>query len=272
MKKNRGLSIINGSGRFSSHAFRGPSWADLKLINQSSLLPLSPLSACAAACHALLLTLLLSNGLKVEIPPPFPFYRYIFMPELKSSRPSALKELVVVLHDHFSTKLNYADFTSDLSSTLANYVQVHENEEGHKGSRKLLEQLRELASRSANGGPSKLPLLLKCLKDLKEVLEPEDVIDMFEDSILQPILNFYGMSRQTVSDAREVLIFCLSPPEHSIREPRLTALHYRLFDLYMQKSQEVLEGLVMANMQMTKYIMSNLEKVLLEFGASCPKV
>src|SRR5271169_4855768 len=78
--KNRGQSICKGAEGFSSHAFRGPSWADLKLINQSSLLPLSPLSACTAACHAVLLTLLLSNGLKVKIPPPFPFYAILLCP------------------------------------------------------------------------------------------------------------------------------------------------------------------------------------------------
>lgn len=193
------------------------------------------------------------------------------MPSLKSPS-SGLKELALVLNDHFATNANYADFTADLSGSIANYVQMHENEADHKGSRKLLEQLSELASRSAAGGPSKLPLLLKCLKELKEVLEPEDVIDMFEDSILQPILNFYGVSRQTVSDAKEILTFCLIPREHTTRESRLSAIHYRLFDLYMQKSQDVLEGLVVSNMQMTKYIITNLEKVLLEFGASCPKV
>jgi hypothetical protein len=194
------------------------------------------------------------------------------MPPLKTTRSSSLKDLIEVLHDHFTSKVTSADFGADLAGPIANYVQMHEKDGDNKESRKVLEQLRELASRSATGGPSKLPLLLKCLNELKEVLEPEDVIDTFEDSILQPILNFYGVNRQTVSDAKEVLSFCLIPRRNTRRESRLFAIHYRLFDLYMQKSQEVLEGLVVSNMQMTKYIISNLEKVLLEFGASCPKV
>ena len=194
------------------------------------------------------------------------------MPELKHTRSSALKDLVLVLNDYFSSELISAEFPPDLSACIANYVEVHEKGDDHKGSRKILEELRALATRSAAGGHPKLPLLLKCLKELKEVLEPADVIDVFEESIVQPMLNPFSMTRQTVADAKEVLLFCLLPSQHTKEEPRLSAIHYRLFDLYVRKSEDVLQGRVTSNIQNTKFIITNLEKVLLDFGAACPKV
>src|SRR5437667_3755349 len=143
------------------------------------------------------------------------------MSELKITRSSALRDLVLVLNDYFSSEFISADFPPDLSACIANYVQVHEKGDDHAGSRKILEELRGLASRNATGGTSKLSLLLKCLKELKDVLEPADVIDVFEDTIIQPMLNPFGMTRHTVSDAREVLLFCLLPSPHAREEPRL---------------------------------------------------
>src|SRR5208282_3057366 len=109
------------------------------------------------------------------------------MSELKHARSSALKDLVLVLNDYFSSELISAEFPPDLSACIANYVELHEKGDDQSGSRKILEELRTLATRSAASGHQKLPLLLKCLKELKEVLEPADVVEFFEDSILHPM-------------------------------------------------------------------------------------
>jgi hypothetical protein len=194
------------------------------------------------------------------------------MSELKHARSSALKDLVLVLNDYFSSELISAEFPPDLSACIANYVEVHEKGDGQRGSRKILEELRALATRSAASGHQKLPLLLKCLKELKEVLEPADVIGFFEESILQPMVNPFSVTRHTVADAKEVLLFCLLPSPHSKEEPRLSAIHYRLFDLYVRKSEDVLQGRVTSNIQNIKFIITNIERVLLDYGAACPKV
>lgn len=194
------------------------------------------------------------------------------MSELKHARSSALKDLVLVLNDYFSSEFISAEFPPDLSACIANYVEVHEKGDDFRGSRKILEELRTLATRSAAGGHQKLPLLLKCLKELKEVLEPADVIDFFEDSVLLPMVNPFSMTRQTVADAKEVLLFCLLPSQHTKEEPRLCAIHYRLFDLYVRKSEDVLQGRVTSNIQNIKFIITNIERVLLDYGAACPKV
>jgi hypothetical protein len=107
---------------------------------------------------------------------------------------------------------------------------------------------------------------------LKEVLEPADVVEFFEESVLYPMVNPFSVTRATVADAKEVLLFCLLPSQHAKEEPRLSAIHYRLFDLYVRKSEDVLQGRVMSNMQNTKFVITNIEKVLLDYGAACPKV
>ena len=193
------------------------------------------------------------------------------MNELNFGRSSALKDLVLVLNDYFGADVISAEFPPDLSACIANYVQVHEKGEQPGDSRKLLEELKDLANENSRS-ESKLALLLKCLKELREVLEPEDVIDVFEEVILQPILNPYGQARQTLSDARDVLLFCLVPPDNSEGERRMFPIHYRLFDIYIHKSKEVLQGYAaMHSLAATKFIITTIEKVLLDFGDKCPK-
>lgn len=195
------------------------------------------------------------------------------MAELKTSRSSALRDLLLVLKEYFDAEIISVDFPPDLNEYIANYVQVHDDGDDFDGSRQIIDELRELASRSATNGYPKLPLLLKCLKELTEVLDPSDVIDAFEDSILHPLMSSYGMNRQTVSDAKDVLLFCLLPPRKSIKEFRLAAIHYHLFDIYMQKSEELLQGYANpAKNQAIKNVISNVEKVLLDFGGHCPQV
>lgn len=208
-----------------------------------------------------------------KIPPLFPYLLLYEMSELKHARSSALKDLVLVLNDYFSSELISAEFPPDLSACIANYVEVHEKGDDHRGgSRKILEELRTLATRSAASGHQKLPLLLKCLKELKEVLDPADVVEFFEESVLQPMVNPFSVTRHTVADAKEVLLFCLLPSPYSKEEPRLSAIHYRLFDLYVRKSEDVLQGRVTSNIQNIKFIITNIERVLLDYGAACPKV
>jgi hypothetical protein len=195
------------------------------------------------------------------------------MTELNFDCFSALKDLVLVLNDYFSAEGLSAEFPPDLSACIANYVQVHGKGEQNHDSRKILEELKDLAARNAARGESKLSLLLKCLKELREVLEPEDVIDVFEEWILQPVLHPYGQARQTLADAKEVLLFCLVPQEDSEGERPMFPIHYRLFDIYIRKSKEVLTGVApMPSLQATKFTITTLEKVLLDFGDKCPKV
>jgi hypothetical protein len=192
------------------------------------------------------------------------------MAELNLGRSRALKDLVDTLNDHFTSGLISAE---DLSGPIGNYVQALEKGQKKHESRRILDELKDLVSRNTAGGNSKLPLLLICLKELREVLEPEDVVKVFEESIVQPILNPYGQNRQTLSDAKEVLLFCLVPPEDADGERRLFAIHYRLFDIYLRKSKDVLEGLTpIHTLPATKFTITTLEKVLVEFGDKCPKV
>jgi len=195
------------------------------------------------------------------------------MSELNARRYSALRDLLQVLNDYFGADVISPEFPPDLSACIANYVQVHEKGEHYSESRKILEELKDLSTRNAARGDSKLPLLLKCLKELQEVLEPEDVGDVFEEWILRPILHPYGQNRQTLSDARDVLLFCLVPPENTEEGRRMFAIHYRLFEIYIRKSKEVLQGVAsMQSLPAVKFTITTVEKVLLDFGDKCPKV
>jgi hypothetical protein len=99
------------------------------------------------------------------------------------------------------------------------------------------------------------------------------VIQVFEEWILQPILNPYGQNRQTLADARDVLLFCLVPNEDTEGQIRMFPIHYRLFDIYIRKSKEVLSGAApIHSLQAIKFTITTLEKVLLDFGEKCPKV
>jgi len=195
------------------------------------------------------------------------------MTELTYVPYSALKDLVAVLNDYFSAEGISGEFPPDLSACIANYVQVHEKRESPSESKKVLEELKDLVTKNYSRTDQKLPLLLKCLKELREVLDPEDVIEVFEDRILQPILNPYGQLRTTLSDARDVLLFCLITKEDAKGERKLVPLHYRLFEIFIRKSKDVQQGLVpVPALAATKFTISTLEKVLLDFGDKCPRV
>jgi hypothetical protein len=195
------------------------------------------------------------------------------MSELNARRYSALRDLLQVLNDYFGAEVISAEFPPDLSACIANYVQVHEKGEHYHESRKILEELKDLSSNNAARGDSKIPLLLKCLKELQEVLDPEDVVNVFEEWILRPILHPYGQNRQTLSDARDVLLFCLVPQDHIEGERRMFAIHYRLFEIYLRKTKEVLQGVAaMQTLPAIKFTITTVEKVLLDFGDKCPKV
>jgi hypothetical protein len=195
------------------------------------------------------------------------------MAELNVQRSSALRDLIQVLNDYFNSEVTSNEFPPDLTACIANYVQVHEKGEHYPDSKKVLEEIRELATRSALRGDSKIPLVLKCLKELREVLEPEAVIEIFEEWILRPILNPYGQQRQTLSDARDVLLFCLVPQDDTNVDREMLDIHFKLFDIYLQKSKEILKGQVsMPNLPAAKFTVTTVEKVLLDFGDKCPKV
>jgi len=195
------------------------------------------------------------------------------MTELKFGRSSTLKDLIQDLDVFFASEVVSAEFQQDLSTCIEDYVKLHQKgEQGHE-SRKILEDLRDVAAKNAAGGNSKLAILLKCLKEMRKMLEPDDVIDIFEDTIIHPILNPFGQNRATLADAREVLLFCLLPSTEDTEDYRMHALHFRLFDIYIQKSKEVLQGTSsIQTAQAMKFSITTIEKVLLDFGNKCPQV
>jgi len=195
------------------------------------------------------------------------------MAELNSRRYSALRDLLQVLNDYFGSDVVSAEFPPDLSACIANYVQLHEKGEHSSESRKIVEELKDLSARSASRGDSKLPLVLKCLKELSDVMDGQDVLEKFEDWILRPVLHPYGQTRQTLSDARDVLLNCLIPKENAEGDRPMYPIHSKLFDIYIQKSKEVLRGAIaMPTLPATKFTISTVEKLLLDFGDKCPKV
>jgi len=195
------------------------------------------------------------------------------MTELKFARSSSLKDLIQDLDVFFASEVASAEFQQDLTTCIEEYVKAHEKGDQHHESRKILEELRDVASKHAAGGNSKLAILLKCLKELRNMLEPEDVVDIFEDTIIHPILNPFGQNRATLADAREVLLFCLLPGTEDTEDYRMHALHFRLFDIYIQKSKEVLQGTApIQAAQAMKFSITTIEKVLLDFGNKCPQV
>jgi hypothetical protein len=221
--------------------------------------------------------LLFEPCLQGNIPstPRFPCFAFhTSMTELKFGRSSTLKDLIQDLDVFFASEVVTAEFQQDLSTCIEEYAKVHQKGEQNHESRKILEELRDVAAKNAAGGNSKLAILLKCLKELRKLLEPEDVIDIFEDTIIHPILNPFGQNRATLADAREVLLFCLLPTsEERVGDYRMHALHFRLFDIYIQKSKEVLQGTAhIATAQAMKFSITTIEKVLLDFGNKCPQV
>jgi len=195
------------------------------------------------------------------------------MAELNSRRFSALRDLLQVLNDYFSLEVLPAEYPPDFSACIANYVQLHEKGEHLSESRKILDELKDLAARAAARGDAKLPLVLKCLKELGPVLIPEDVIDKFEEWILRPVLTPYGQTRQTLADARDVLLFCLIPLDDGDENRPILPIHAKLFDIYIRKSKDVLQGTIqMHSLPATKFTISTIEKLLLDYGDKCPRV
>jgi hypothetical protein len=193
------------------------------------------------------------------------------MAELK--RFSALKDLLQVLTDYFSADgVLSTEYHNDLSDCINNYKQAHDEGSHLSESHKIVDDLKELSNTSAARGDAKLPLVLTCLKELSQVLHPEDVIEKFEETILRPVLSPYGQTRQTLADAREVLLFCLIPLDSDDKNRGLQPIHAKVFDIYIRKSQEVLRGAVqMSSLPATKFTISTVEKLLLDYGDKCPQ-
>src|SRR5579859_5348569 len=195
------------------------------------------------------------------------------MADLTYSRGSALRDLIQGLNDYFSSEQISGELPAELTTCIASCIQIHEKGDPSYESRKILDELRDLVARNAARSDVKLPPFLKCLKELREILRPVEVIDHFEDWILRPLLHPYGQTRTTLNDAKDVLLFCLIPPDDSGAQTRIPEILYRLFDIYIRKSKDVLQGRSsIHSLQAAKFTITTLEKVLLDYGDKCPKV
>jgi hypothetical protein len=194
------------------------------------------------------------------------------MAELTMRSLNALRDLLQALNDYFSADVASGDFPPELAAAIAKYIQVFEKSEQSHESWRILEELRDLGAQNAARSDSRLPQFLKCLKELREVLRPGDVVENFDEWILRPLLHPYGQTRQALTDAKDVMLFCLIPQDE-INDPRISAIRHRLLDTFIQKSKEVLQGNpAIHSLPAAKFTITTLEKILLDYGDKRPKV
>jgi hypothetical protein len=194
------------------------------------------------------------------------------MADLTTRSLNSLRDLLQALNDYFSADAALPEFPLELTTAIANYIQVYEKSEGSHDSWRILEELRDLMAQNASRSDSRLPQFLKCLKELREVLRPGDVIENFDEWILRPLLQPYGKTRQILTDARDVMLFCLIPQEE-IYDARVSAMNHRLLDIYIQKWKDILQGNPgNQTLPAAKFTVATLEKILLDAGDKSPKV
>ena len=166
--------------------------------------------------------------------------------------------------------------SDDLSSAIQAYLDKHPDIEDHD-SQRLHEELMQLYTTKVGSHPDRHAAFLSAFRGLRPALTGTDRLTAWWDLMVRPTLDSLGQAKAVVADARAVALSVLVYDEEDDRDGNKakTAAVFteRLFEIFLEKTKVSFSehGAGFAEQEKQRFVVSNMEAVLLAYGKRKPK-
>lgn len=188
----------------------------------------------------------------------------------------SLKDLVRALTATFASRKCYP-ISEELSSAIQAYLDKHSSIEDHD-SQRLHDELMHLYTTKVGSNPDRHAAFLSAFRGLRPALTGTDRLMAWWDIMVRPTLDSLGQAKAVVADARAVVLSVLVYDEDDANneENAKTAAVFteRLFEVFLEKTKvsSSESGAGFAEEEKQRFVVSNVEAVLLAYGKRKPKV
>ena len=165
----------------------------------------------------------------------------------------------------------------ELSYAIQAYLDKHSNIEDHD-SQRLHDELMHLYTTKVGGHPDRHAAFLSSFRGLRPALTGAEGLMAWWDIMVRPTLDSLGQSKAVVGDARAIVLSVLVFDEDDDKngEKARTAIVFteRLFEVFLEKSKvcSAENGAGFAEEEKQRFVVANVEAVLLAYGKRKPKV
>ncbi|KAF8421215.1 Hamartin protein-domain-containing protein [Tirmania nivea] len=187
----------------------------------------------------------------------------------------SLKDLVRALTTTLASRKCYP-ISEELSSAIQAYLDKHSNIEDHD-SQRLHDELMHLYTTKVGGNPERHAAFLSAFRGLRPALTGTDRLMAWWDIMVRPTLDSLGQAKAVVADARAVVLSVLVYDEddaHNEENAKTAAVFTeRLFEVFLEKTKVSSPdyGAGFAEEEKQRFVVSNVEAVLLAYGKRKPK-
>ncbi|RPB29353.1 hypothetical protein L211DRAFT_844351 [Terfezia boudieri ATCC MYA-4762] len=187
----------------------------------------------------------------------------------------SLKDLVRALTTTIALRKCYP-IPEELLCAIQAYLDKHSNIEDHD-SQRLHDELMHLYTTKVGGNPDRHAAFLSAFRGLRPALTGTDRLIAWWDIMVRPTLDSLGQAKAVVADARAVVLSVLVYDEDGSNneENAKTAAVFteRLFEVFLEKTKVSSSdyGAGFAEEEKQRFVVSNVEAVLLAYGKRKPK-
>lgn len=167
--------------------------------------------------------------------------------------------------------------SEDLSSAIQAYLDKHPNIEDHD-SQRLHDELMHLYTTKVGGNPDRHAAFLSAFRGLRPALTGTDRLTAWWDIMVRPTLDSLGQAKAVVADARAVVLSVLVQDEDDDKNEEnaktVAVFTEKLFEVFLEKTKVCCSdyGAGFAEEERQRFVVSNVEAVLLAYGKRKPKV
>ncbi|KAF8472002.1 Hamartin protein-domain-containing protein [Kalaharituber pfeilii] len=187
----------------------------------------------------------------------------------------SLKELVRVLTTTLTSK-NCYPIPEELSSAIQAYLDKHPNIEDHD-SQRLHDELMHLYTTKVGGHPERHAAFLSSFRGLRQALTGTERLGAWWEIMVRPTLDSLGQAKAVVADVRaivlSVLVYDEDDDKHGDKAQTAAIFTERLFEVFLEKTKVSSgeRGASFAEEEKQRFVVSNVEAVLLAYGKRKPK-
>lgn len=163
-------------------------------------------------------------------------------------------------------------------TVVQSYLDKHTDIDDHD-SQRLHDELMNLHTTKVVGHPEKHATFLATLRALRPAVNGVDRLLAWWDILVRPTLDSLGQAKAVVADARAIVLNVLVYDEDEDKEggkaKAAAVFTEKLFEVFLEKTKLVLTadgGAGFAEEERQRYVVSNVEAVLLAYGKRRPKV
>ena len=188
---------------------------------------------------------------------------------------SSLKDLVRALTTTLSSR-NCYPLPEELSDSIQIYLDKHIEIDEHD-SQRLHDELMHLYKTKVASSPDKHAAFLASFRGLRPALNGVDRLLAWWDILVRPTLDSLGQAKAVVADARaivlSVLVYDEDDDKTGVKAKAAEVFTEKLFEVFLEKTKvSVAEtGASFAEDEKQRFVVSNVEAVLLAYGKRKPK-